>query len=245
MKTKSLLLFAVMLLISATASAQQVKILSFNNSLVEANKQYAMFNAMCEAMGKDAFWTHRSQLGRTLIYHYNDAFSHQLLKSDSWNYILLQEQSALPRLSQEAFIQSVLLWKKSIISECRNKKAKIILPMNWPYRDTLGTYKEDLEKLKKSYYNASRDIPDVIVCPIALAFDAVKTTYGEEEWRKLYNDEVHPNIRATYMGTCMEFAMIFGIDPLDITYVPKGVDPDVAKMMRKMASKALADYKRY
>ncbi|MDO4511798.1 MAG: DUF4886 domain-containing protein [Bacteroidales bacterium] len=242
---KRILLVALMAVLAVAGVAQQVKLLSFNNSLVEANKQYAMFNKMCEAMGKDAFWTHRTQLGRTLLFHYNDDFSHQLVKSDKWDYILLQEQSALPRLSQEAFIQGLILWKKAIMRECPNKKVKILLPMNWPYRDTLGTYNDDFDKLKKSYYNAARDIPDVLVCPIAIAFDEVRKAYGEEEWKKLYNDHVHPNIRATYMGACMEFAMIFGIDPLHITYVPKGLDPEVAKMMRKAASKALAEYPKY
>ena len=79
------------------ANAQSINILSLNNSLIDYNNQPMMFNEMVKMMGKDAQWNARTQLGRTLLYHYNDPVSRSLAMSGNWNYIILQEQSSLPK----------------------------------------------------------------------------------------------------------------------------------------------------
>lgn len=54
--------------------AQPVSIFSLNNSLIDYNNQPEIFNEMVKSMGKEARWHARTQLGRTLLYHYNEKF---------------------------------------------------------------------------------------------------------------------------------------------------------------------------
>ncbi len=240
---KKLLLPLLLSLIALAAGAQQTDILSLNNSLIDYNNQPAMFNDMAAAMGKDARWQARTQLGRTLIFHYNDPISHDMAVGYPWKFIILQEQSALPRTSEEAFAQSVILWKKALMAASEKEPPTIILPMNWAYSDS--DVKAQTAQLKRSYLNVARDIPGVVVCPVGLAYEMIHDRDGAEAFAALYTDNRHPTLAASYLAACLEYAVIFGESPETITYVPDGLDKSTASHMRKIAVDALAAWAAY
>jgi len=221
------------------ASAQEIKILSLNNSLIDYNDQAAMFNEIADAMGVDARWDKRTQLGRTLIYHYNDPMAKALVASQPWDYIILQEQSSLPRDYAEVLMESVKLWKMYIMDNCPNKDVKIILPMNWAYSTEWDTYHEKTKKLRDSYEAVARDIPGVTVNYVGQAYQDIFDAEGKEGAAKLYTDNRHPTPVATYLAACMEFGLITGVDPVEIKYVPEGISASDAQKMRRTASKAV------
>lgn len=228
----------VSLLAAFVAPAQKpVRILSLNNSLIEVNGQTAMFNAMAAADGLDMRWDKRTQLGRTLLFHYNDELSKALVASQPWDIIILQEQSSLPRTMPETLLESVKLWKKFIMANCPNPQAEIIIPMNWAYSGEWERFKEDSQALHKSFMNVARDIPGVRVCPVGDAVADVFERGGAAAAGLLYNDYCHPSLRASYLAACMEYGMITGRDPATITFVPDGLDRAVAKEMRELASR--------
>lgn len=238
MKRFALALVIALLSSVVTITAQkQVRILSLNNSLIEVNGQTAMFNAMAASDGLDMRWDKRTQLGRTLLFHYNDELSKGLVVSQPWDIIILQEQSSLPRVMPETLLESVKLWKKYIMANCPNPQAEIIVPMNWAYSGEWDTFKEESKKLHKSFVNVARDIPGVRVCPVGDAVADVFERGGAEAASLLYNDYCHPSLRASYLAACMEYGMITGRDPKSVTYVPEGLDAAVAKEMRELASR--------
>lgn len=240
---KKLLLALLLPLLAIAAGAQTIDILSLNNSLIDYNNQPAMFNAMTAAMGKDARWQARTQLGRTLIYHYNDPLSRDIALSRPWSYIILQEQSALPRTAEEAFAQSVLLWKKALLDKYPESTPTIILPMNWAYSD--ADVKEQTARLKRSYLNAARDIPGVVISPVGLAYEMIYNRDGADAFAALYTDNRHPTLEATYLAACLQYAVIFGESPEKITFVPEGLDAKKAAHMRRIAADTLADWTTY
>lgn len=220
------------------ADAQKpLRILSLNNSLIEVNGQAAMFNEMAKADGLDIHWDKRTQLGRTLLFHYNDELARQLVASQPWDIIILQEQSSLPRTTPEILMESVKLWKKFILDNCPNPQAQIIVPMNWAFAGDWDNFKDHSKTLHKSFTDVARDIPGVRICPVGDAVADVFEQGGAEATAPLYNDDRHPSLRASYLAACMEYGLITGRDPADITYVPEGLDAAVAKEMRKLASK--------
>lgn len=234
------LLFILALAAAVLASAaQSVEILSLNNSLIDFNNQPAMFNSMARHMGTDANWQARTQLGRTLLFHYNDPVSYQTALSRPWQYIILQEHSSLPKNHPEVLMQTVVLWKKALTDKFGANCPRIIMPMNWAYNDP-ATFKDDNNRLMRSYLNVARDIPGVEICPVALAYEYILDNHGAEALAKLYTDDRHPTPAATYLAACMEYAMIAGADPETITYVPEGIDQATAKQMRRAASAAFA-----
>ncbi len=241
MKTLFLSIFAT-LLCSISAVAQPVKVLSLNNSLIDFNDQYQMFNDIASAMGKDASWTKRTQLGRTLLYHYNDELSRAMVSAKPWDYIVLQEQSSLPRLQPEILMEVVELWKKHIIANCPNTDVTIILPMNWAYSNDWTVFKKDTKRLLDSYEAVVRDTPGVKLCPIGLAFEYVFDTQGKEKCAELYCDDLHPSPKGSYLAACMQYALIFNEDPSSITFVPETINATDAAEMRRVASIVMNSY---
>lgn len=224
------------------ANAQSINILSLNNSLIDYNNQPMMFNEMVKMMGKDAQWNARTQLGRTLLYHYNDPVSRSLAMSGNWNYIILQEQSSLPKDYPEILMQSVMLWKRALLERSDDNVPTIILPMNWAYNDDWSHFKESSAKLKRSYRDVCREIPGIVICPIGLAYELLFDRKGAEVCSQLYTDNRHPSLKASYLASCMEYAVIFQESPLTITYVPQGLSETDALTMRELAESALSEW---
>ena len=240
---------------------EKVKVLSLNNSLIHYNDQARMFNEIAQSLGVDATWTKHTNLGKTLQYHWEEgegltpdgqAGAKMTIRSDAWSHIILQEQTALPRTNFEAFRSSVKQWVEYIRANCPNPNAVIILPMNWHYAQDWSNFTEN-NAILLNHYKAVAEEFGVVVCPIAVAYQAKFDKDGgqitESEWF-LPGDDRHPTIRATYMAACMEYGLIFDIDPTSITYYPtytteydsKAIDNAVAADMRLYAKNALKAY---
>lgn len=239
---KLFLTLTLALLCSIAAATQPIKVLSLNNSLIDFNNQSQMFNDIAAAMGKDASWSKRTQLGRSLLYHYNDELSRAMIAAKPWDYIVLQEQSSLPRQHPKILMEVIELWKKYIIVNCPNPDVTIILHMNWAFSDNWSIFKAETKRLRDSYEAVVRDIPGVKLCPIGLAFEYVFDTQGAEKCAELYSDTLHPSAKGSYLAACMQYALIFGEDPSTITFVPASIKATDAAEMRRVASIVMKSY---
>lgn len=240
----------------------KVKVLSLNNSLIHYNDQARMFNEIAESMGKDAFWTKHTNLGKTLQYHWEEGEgltpdgqpgARMMVRSDAWSHIILQEQTALPRTNFESFYNSVKLWVDYIRENCPNPNAVIILPVNWHYAQDWSNFDRFNHILMENYDRAAEEL-GVVICPVAQAYQAKYEKDGgnttQSEWF-LPGDDRHPTIRSTYLAALMEYGIIFNEDPANVTYFPeyttdydsKKIDSTIAAEMRKYASDALKGYK--
>lgn len=225
----------------------KIKVLSLNNSLIYYNGQRQVFNDICKAMGKDASWVAHTNLGKTLNYHFKEAddtgnnsegqpSAKTMIKKDAWTHIILQEQSSLPRTDPATVLQSVTKWIEYIRESCPNPNAIVIMPINWAYssdKDNFATY-------NKKFVDNCLDIAQrcgITLCPVAVAYD----NCGKDDWNELltwFQDDRHPTEKSTYLAACMEYATIFGEDPLTITYAPSSVSDADALKMRQYASQA-------
>lgn len=219
---------------------QSVKVLSINNSLVDYNDQYVMFNNIASAMGKTASWTKHTNLGQTLAYHFNQdplvPNAKEVVASDVWTHIILQEQSSLPRTDFATFRANVKLWVDYIRAYCGNPNAVIILPVNWPYSDD-NSFQSTAATLVANYTKVAQEF-GLVLCPICDAYSAYQVDYPSTLKSELYTDNRHPTQAATYLACCLEFAVIYGIDPSAITWKPGAMDASQAATMRTYAKKA-------
>ena len=114
--------------------------------------------------------------------------------------------------------------------------------MNWAYNDDWNHFKESSAKLKRSYRDVCREIPGIVICPIGLAYELLFDRKGAEVCSQLYTDNRHPSLKASYLASCMEYAVIFQESPLTITYVPQGLSETDALTMRELAESALSEW---
>ena len=216
------------------------KVLSINNSLIDRNDQYAMFNSMSEAMDKDATWTKHTNLGQTLAYHYDsdpltpDAKTE--VASVAWTHIILQEQSSLPRTDLSAFYSNVQTWVTYIHENCPNEDVKIILPINWAYSDDADFVANNATLIAN--YKAVADDFELMLCPVAIAYGNYRLDYPSSFVADLYTDNRHPSVAASYLACCLEYATIFGEAPSTITWKPTELTDEMAERMRTYAQEA-------
>lgn len=232
---------------------EEVKILSLNNSLIHYSDQPAMFNDIAAAMGKNAFWTKHTRLGKSLNYHWEEGDglaedgtpgAKMMVRSDAWSHIILQEQSGLPRTNVETFRASLKNWIDYIREYCPNPNAIIIVPMNWAYSGDWTNFTAYNDQFLKNYLDVAREL-GVTLCPVARAYQSVYDKEGVNEINRWFLDDRHPVDMSAYMAACMEYGLIFGEDPTTINYRPSTVSEADAAKMRGYASEALQNFTNY
>jgi hypothetical protein len=232
---------------------EQVKVLSLNNSLIYYNDQDAVFNGIAAAMGKDANWTKHTLLGKSLKTHWDEGDgvaedgnpgAKMLVRSEAWSHIILQEQSSLPRTDIETFRANVKRWVDYIRDYCPNPNAIIIVPVNWAYSGDWENYTAFNATFVKNYQDVALDL-GVTLCPVGVAYQEVYDLEGSTGTLTWFLDDRHPTLKATYMAAAMEYGLIYGVDPMDITWAPNGLSADDAAAMRGYASRALNGFTNY
>ena len=229
---------------------EKVKVLSLNNSLIHYNDQAAMFNDIAQAMGKDAWWLKHTMLGKPLSTHWDEGdglgadgtpSAKMLIRNEAWSHIILQEQSGLPRTNVEAFRNNVKKWVEYIREYCPNPNAIIIVPLNWAYSGDWANFTDFNKMFLDNYLSVARET-GVTICPVGVAYQQVYDDKGAEGIAPWFQDDRHPTDMSTYMAACMEYGLIFGVDPLTITSHPDAVSDADAVAMRAYASKALKGF---
>lgn len=228
----------------------EIKVLSLNNSLIYYNDQDVMFNDIAKGEGKVAEWTKHTLLGKPLSTHWNEGEgladdgqpgAKMLVRSQPWSHIILQEQSSLPRTDPETFRNNVKLWVEYIRQRCPNPNAVIIMPVNWAYAGDWGNFTKFNELFIANYSKVAAEF-GIVLCPVANAYQAVYDDKGAVAAEGLFLDDRHPTAKATYMAACMEYGLIFGTDPLDISTHPTSISSAEALEMRTYASNALKGF---
>ncbi|MBR5686135.1 MAG: T9SS type A sorting domain-containing protein, partial [Muribaculaceae bacterium] len=83
------------------------------------------------------------------------------------------------------------------------------------------------------------------LCPVGVAYQDVFEREGSEGTLTWFLDDRHPTLKATFMAAAMEYGLIYGADPMDITWAPSGLSADDAADMRGYASRALNGFTNY
>lgn len=221
----------------------KAKVLSMNNSLIEYNQQYNVFQNIAKAMGSDATWTPHTMLGQDLMTHYNSNDGQTVAAQDSWTHIILQEKSTLPRTQFASFRENVRTWVQYIREHCPNPNAIIIVPMNWALNtNSFADFTTQNATLYANHEALAREL-GVTICPVGYAYELIYENEGSDYMATLFTDDRHPSNKATYLAACMEYSLIFGTDPTTIIFAPNSVSDADAALMRQYAKKALEGYK--
>ena len=164
-----------------------------------------------------------------------------LVRSEAWSHIILQEQSSLPRTNIETFRANVKRWVDYIREYCPNPNAVIIVPINWAYSGDWENYTAFNSTFVKNCQDVALDL-GVTLCPVGVAYQDVYDKEGSQGTLTWFLDDRHPTLKATYMAAAMEFGLIYGVDPMTITWAPNGMSDDDAAAMRGYASRALNSF---
>ena len=135
-------------------------------------------------------------------------------------------------------------WVDYIREYCPNPNAIIIVPVNWAYSGDWENYTAFNATFVKNYQDVALDL-GVTLCPVGVAYQEVYDLEGSAGTLTWFLDDRHPTLKATYMAAAMEYGLIYGVDPMEITWAPSGLSSDDAAAMRGYASRALNGFTNY
>lgn len=221
---------------SAETNQRPLKILFIGNSYIYTNNLPAVLKTLLQAKNYDAEMEDVSNPGWTLNQHANAPTTIAKIKSQCWDYLVLQEQSVLPTFDYDrrnTMVPAILQLKKSI-GQCQTKTT---LFLTWGHKNGLAeagfmNYQQMQESLIQGYYEASL-LTDTLVVPVGTA------------WRRAYRkapppplwvgDGSHPSLWGTYLSACVFFKFLTGEDPLGLPTVA-GLDQKSAEVLQSIAA---------
>jgi hypothetical protein len=181
---------------------------------------YTYYNNLPEIVSRLARAGHQCQVearmeapgGKRLKDHWENAATREILNSQKWDYVVLQEQSSLgidyfldgqPRVtSDEVFLPFAEKWAAEIVQ----KGGRPVFFLAWARKAT----PEDQAALNYAFMHAGKETGG-IVAPVGLAWQGVRQ---QKPAMELYQkDGSHPSQAGSYLAACVIFATLFHRSP--------------------------------
>jgi hypothetical protein len=140
--------------------------------------------------------------GASLRRHWNAGRGQELLHSQPWDYVVLQEQSTLPLKNPARYHDNVRLFTPLIAQ----RGAQVLLYLNWSRQAAPQTQ----DALTRAVYHIAREI-DARVVPVGPAWHRA---IAEMPGLQLYtSDGSHPTAEGSYLAACMFHVVLFESEP--------------------------------
>lgn len=161
----------------------------------------------------------------------------------TWDYIVLQDQSFNPAGCPEDFYAAV-----RTLCEMMRCRENFTFYQTWAYADGSETlrstglsYNQMHEKLRDAYCRAAKE-HGALLAPVGDAFRLCHERFAE--LALLGEDDAHPSPCGTYLAACVFYAVFSGESPLNLT-IPKemaasgAVRPEDAAVLRRIAHEVM------
>jgi hypothetical protein len=227
---------------STSRDGETVRILFIGNSLTSANNLPAMVAAIAKSHGNKLIYDAHTPGGATLSRHASSNDVLEKLRQQSWDFVVLQEQSQLPGFATRLLAKGVFPHAMRLVEETRmaNSHTSVVFYMAMAHRNgdpankrmspDLLTFEGAQRRINKTYLQMAQK-NHTLVAPVGVAWRTVRKKYPEIA---LYADDVHPNPTGTYLAACVFYATLFQ-SPCSGAAVPRGVDKSTATSLQQTA----------
>lgn len=247
MKTRMLLL--LMLLTGSLQAQHHYRTLFLGNSYTYTSDLPGNLQALTLAGGDTLYKDQNTPGGYTLQGHSTNATSLSLIRSQPWNFVVLQEQSQLPSFPQGQVQQDVYPYATQLNDSIKaNDSCTVtVFFMTWgrKYGDAgncqfwppVCTYSGMQYELRRSYLNmANQNSALVAPCGIAWWESMLRDSTVE-----LYiNDWSHPSDKGTYLNACVFYATMYRRSPVGLGYYA-ALDTVTATYLQQVAHDVVFD----
>lgn len=244
---KTLLLLSLLplgLLAQDTLSA-----LFLGNSYTYGNNLPGLISSLADS--GDNYFIHDQNTpgGHQLIQHCSNSTSINKIYAQSWDFVVIQEQSqkpSFPPAQVESDVYPYAHFLDSMIVD-NDSCTETVFFMTWGRKNgdqsncanypPLCTYEGMQERLRDSYLEMTYD-NNAICSPVGSAWWATRIA---NPTLNLYNaDESHPNMNGSYLAACVFYATLFRESPMGNTFYA-GLNSIDAQFLQQMAHNTVFD----
>jgi len=226
----------------ASAPGEPIRFLFIGNSYTICNDMPAMFAELMRASGHAVEVASSARGGWTLAHHAASEQTLGILESQSWDYVILQEQSVIPCLPdrrEQAMYPAV----RALHGSIQRAGPETVLFVTWGRRDGLAFEGDrDFEVMQDQLYAGYKEIADEIgaaMAPVGIAWQRARTEDSALElWDK---DGSHPSREGSYLAACVFYSVICRASPERTNYrggLPRGT----AQFLQRVAAETMWDW---
>jgi hypothetical protein len=217
------------------------RILFIGNSYTYVNDLPGTFTELAKSGGYKVETGMAAQGGWTLSDHVNSSGTLEQIKSQKWNFVVLQEQSQIPASEQ---VRTALMYPaaRTLVGKIKETGAEPVLFITWAHRDGWPEYRmpyESMQHLINSGYLTLGQELDVRMAPVGYAwFNMWRQNSQLNLWQE---DGSHPNKQGTYLAACVFYAVIYHKTPEGLTYAGNLPKEDALLLQKVAADTVLKD----
>lgn len=183
------------------------RVLFIGNSYTYANDLPNLIATLAHAAEDRPAFVYDTQLvgGATLQEHWNQGIALTKIRQGNWDFVVLQEQSQMPLLDQNAFFQYARLFA----AEIKLKGAIPLFFMTWARQYAPNTQ----PALSQAYITIAQDVRGE-VAPVGTAWQ--KSLTQKPALILHAADGSHPNEAGSYLAACVFYAHVYVKSPVGL-----------------------------
>jgi len=220
---------------------KEYQILFVGNSYTFSNDFPQIFAKLAQSGGYDVSVAMLAEGGWALSKHSQSIGSIERIQQQSWDYVILQEQSIIPSNPKDRE-QNMYPAIRLLHKEIENTGADVILFMTWGRRDGLpqsayNDFDEMQTELETGYINIADEL-NVMVSPVGIAWqNGLEKNPQLVLWQ---GDGSHPNMNGSYLAACVFYAVIFQESPEGLASMA-GLQVDIGHFLQSVAAETVFD----
>ncbi|HEV8117939.1 MAG TPA: hypothetical protein VGQ32_05400 [Thermoanaerobaculia bacterium] len=139
--------------------------------------------------------------GATLSQHWESGAALKAMNLDSYDYVVLQEQSLTPAGAFERMRDDAALFNEEI----RRTGAETVLFQTWAPRDR----PELQDPISSAYLRIGRELN----ARVARVGDAWRLALSRRPGLRLHDESSHPSLAGSYLAACVFYSLLYGKSP--------------------------------
>lgn len=189
-----------------SSSSQRLRVLFIGNSFTYVNDLPRLVARLAANESRPLETRMVTVGGASLKSHWDDGQALAAIKGAKWDYVVLQEQSALPVNNPKLMHEYARLFD----AEIKKAGAKTVFYLTWARED----HPEKQAAITEAYTSIAGEL-GALLAPVGLAWQrALKEKPG---LRLYHEDKLHPSPAGTYMAACVFYGVLYGKSPEGLT----------------------------
>lgn len=235
---------------SSLALTQTVRACFLGNSYTYYNDMPGIISNLADADGFTLIKDQNTPGGYTLQGHSTNGTSLNVINSNQWDFVVLQDQSQLPSFPHNQVVSDVYPYAANLCDSIRSANA-CTTPLffnTWGRRDgdsqwdSINTFDKMNERLF-SAYGYMAEVNSAMRSPVGVAFDHIHNDGAAVvTFNSLYaSDGSHPSIYGSYLTACLFYEIMFETSVDGNTFYPTAISSNEASYLQGIAHHVLTN----